>query len=147
MRRTQIGGYYLFKTTFSEEGRAWAAIPTARANRPGLGALGRAEARRLRAAARGTSARGGRRCGGPRPSRTHALLRRPPPRKCEQRARPADDRTFQAREARAVSRSGRRHSGRPAGRAKPFPPLNVLRVWRYAHSNPFENWRQARIAP
>ena len=29
----------------AEEGRAWAAIPTARANGPGFGALGRAEAR------------------------------------------------------------------------------------------------------
>ena len=65
MRRTQIGGYYLFKTTFSEEGRAWAAIPTARANRPGLGALGRAEARRLRAAAT-PPASGGRSAGGGR---------------------------------------------------------------------------------
>ena len=46
MRRTQIGEYCIFKTAFSEEGRAWAAGPTARANRPGLGALGRAEARR-----------------------------------------------------------------------------------------------------
>ena len=26
-------------------------------------------------------------------------------------------------------------------------PPNVLRVWRYAHSNPLENWRQARLAP
>ena len=33
-------------TAFSEEGRAWAASPTARANRPGFGALGRAGARR-----------------------------------------------------------------------------------------------------
>ena len=74
------------------------------------------------AAARGTAARGRRRCGGPRPSRAHALLRRPPPRKREQRARPADDRAFPTRAARAVSRSGHRHQGRPAGRSKPFPP-------------------------
>ena len=46
MRRTQTGGYCLFKAAFSEGGRAWAAIPTARADRPGFGALGRAEARR-----------------------------------------------------------------------------------------------------
>ena len=67
MRRTQIGGYCLFKTTFSEEGRAWAAIPAARANRPGFGALGRAEARRP----------GGRRPRNVRPRQ--AALRRPPP--------------------------------------------------------------------
>mgnify|MGYP006928619595 CR=1 FL=1 len=45
MRRTQIGEYCFFKTAFSEEGRAWAAIPTARADGPGFGALGRTEAR------------------------------------------------------------------------------------------------------
>ena len=73
------------------------------------------------AAACGTAARGRRRCDIPRPSRAHALLRRPPPRKRGQRARPADDRAFPAREARAVSRSGHRHQGRPAGRAKPSP--------------------------
>ena len=73
------------------------------------------------AAACGTSARGRRRCDIPRPSRAHALLRRPPPRKRGQRARPADDRAFPAREARAVSRSGHRHQGLPAGRAKPSP--------------------------
>ena len=117
--------------------------PTGRASAP-LDARGRAG---QAAAARGTSARGGRRCNVPRPSRTHAFLRRPSPQKREQRARPADDRTFPARAARAVSRSGHRHPGRPAGRAKPFPPPNVLRVWRYAHSNPFENRRQARLAP
>ena len=75
MRRTQIGEYCFFKTAFSEEGRAWAAIPTARADGPGFGALGRAEARQRPP----TAACGKRRCGGPRPSRTHALLRRPLP--------------------------------------------------------------------
>ena len=45
MRRTQIREYCFFKTAFSEEGRAWAAIPTARADGPGFGALGRTEAR------------------------------------------------------------------------------------------------------
>ena len=66
MRRTQIGGYCLFETAFSEEGRAWAASPTARASRPGFGALGRAEARRP--------------SGRPRNGRPRqAALRRPPP--------------------------------------------------------------------
>lgn len=73
------------------------------------------------AGARGTSARGGRHCNIPRPSRTHALLRPPLPESAK-RARPADDRTSPARAARAVSRSGHRHPGRPAGCAKPFPP-------------------------
>ena len=91
----------------AEEGRASAPLDARR--------------RAGRAAARGTSARGRRRCNVPRPSRAHALLRRPPPRKCGQRARPADDRAFPAREARAVSRSGHRHQGLPAGRAKPSP--------------------------
>ena len=92
----------------AEEGRASAPLDARRR-------AGRA------AAARGTAARGRRRCDIPRPSRAHALLRRPPPRKRGQRARPADDRAFPAREARAVSRSGHRHQGLPAGRAKPSP--------------------------
>ena len=69
--------------------------PTGRASAP-LDARGRAG---QAAAARGTAARGKRRCDGPRPSRTHALLRRPSPRKCEQQARPADDRAFPTWEA------------------------------------------------
>ena len=92
----------------AEEGRASAPLDARRR-------AGRA------AAARGTAARGRRRCDIPRPSRAHALLRRPPPRKRGQRARPADDRAFPARAARAVSRSGHRHQGLPAGRAKPSP--------------------------
>ena len=67
MRRTQIGGYCLFETAFSEEGRAGAASPTTRANRPGFGALGRAEARRP----------SGRRPRNGRPRQ--ASLQRPPP--------------------------------------------------------------------
>ena len=100
MRRTQIGEEWLFRAL----SRPRKAGPGPQAPRPAPAGRASAplDARRRAgraAAARGTAARGRRRCGVPRPSRAHALLRRPPPRKRGQRARPADDRAFPARAA------------------------------------------------
>ena len=97
---TQIGEEWLFRAL----SRPRKAGPGPQAPRPAPAGRASAplDARRRAgraAAARGTAARGRRRCGGPRPSRAHALLRRPPPRKRGQRARPADDRAFPARAA------------------------------------------------
>ena len=128
----------------AEEGRAWAAGPTARADRPGLGALGHAEARRP----------GGRR---PRPPEAGAVatslahqrraLSYAAPLPESANDRPAPQTTGLPRPGRPGLSIGQGTGTRAAPLGAQSRPPNVLRVWRYAHSNPFENWRQARLAP
>ena len=97
---TQTGEEWLFRAL----SRPRKAGPGPQAPRPAPAGRASAslDARRRAgraAAARGTAARGRRRCNVPRPSRAHARVRRPPPRKRGQRARPADDQAFPARAA------------------------------------------------
>ena len=100
MRRTQIGEEWLFRALSRPRKagpgpQAPRPAPTGRASAP-LDARRRAG---QAAAARGTSARGRRRCDIPRPSRAHALLHRPPPKKSAN-SRPAPQTTGLSRPGR-----------------------------------------------
>ena len=148
---TSRGTIVVWRAFPAEEGRAWAAIPTARANRPGFGALGRAGARRP----------GGRRPrnGRPRPPAASGVaaalahqgrtLPYAAPLHESANSRPAPQTTGLSRPGRPGLSVGQGTGTRaaPLGAQSRSLPPNVLRVWRYAHSNPFENWRQARLAP